>query len=60
MALKFTDETSCPECGGNLKKGWDGYLHCDSCSAQFFVDDDGTLTGDAPYDEWMPDFSGGE
>lgn len=44
----------CPECGGELHEGWDTYLYCENDdSHQYFVDDNGKLTTDADYDEWM-------
>ena len=39
----WTDQTTCPDCGGSLFERWDGYLECEDCGEQYAVGDDGVL-----------------
>ena len=39
----YTDQTTCPDCGGELHENYSGYLECEDCHEQFAVGDDGIL-----------------
>ena len=53
MSKGWTDQTTCPDCGGELKENDTGSLECEDCHEQFAVGEDGVLFSEYydPYDD---------